>query len=182
MRIGVVSDSHNHLDNLHLAVRKLIEEERVKIIIHLGDDYDDVQAIKNPGIELLKVPGVFSCYYYDPRTPNRLIKKFSPWKFLLTHAPTTYENDLPTDRDPEDIIAEEKINIVLHGHTHIPRIEEKDNVLWLNPGHLKTRDTRGHPSSYALVTLEENQLKAKIIDLIKSKEIFAKTFKQGIKW
>ena len=178
MRIGAVSDSHNHLDNLCLAVRKLIEEEKVETIIHLGDDYDDAQAIESPGIKLLKIPGVFSHYYQDPRIPNRLIKEFFPWKLLLTHAPTTHENDLPTDRDPEDIIAEEKINIVLHGHTHIPRIEEKDNVLWLNPGHLKAKDGRGYPPSYALVALEENQLKVRIIDLIKGQEILAKILKK----
>ncbi|MCD5401024.1 YfcE family phosphodiesterase [candidate division NPL-UPA2 bacterium] len=181
MRIGAVSDSHNHRDNLRLAARKLIEEEKVEIIIHLGDDYDDAQAIESPGIELLRIPGIFSSYYQDPRIPNRLVKEFSNWKLLLTHAPTAHENDLPADRNPEDIIAKEKINIVLHGHTHIPRIEEKDNVLWLNPGHLKAEDKKSYPPSYAFVELEENQLKVRIIDLIKGEEIFAKTFKKCIK-
>ncbi len=177
MRIGVLSDSHNHWDNLRLAVRKLIEEGSVDIIIHLGDDYDDTRVIERPDIELLRIPGVFSSYYRDPRIPNRLVKEFSNWKFLLTHAPAAHENDLSTDRDPEDIIAKEKINIVFHGHTHIPRIEEKDHVLWINPGHLKTKDKKGYPPSYALMEIEENQLKVRIIDLIKGKEILAKIFK-----
>lgn len=178
MKIGAVSDSHNHLDNLRLAARKLIEKEQVEIIFHLGDDYDDAQAIEKPDVELLRIPGVFSSYYQDPQIPNRLIKEFSNWKLLLTHAPTAHENDLPMDKNPVDIIAEEKINIVFHGHTHIPRIEEKENVLWINPGHLKTDDKKGYPPSYALAELEENQIKVRIIDLIKGKEILAKTFKK----
>lgn len=180
MKIGAISDSHNHLDNLRLAARKLIKEEKVEIIVHLGDDYDDAQAIESLGIELLRIPGVFSSYYQDPRISNRLVKEFSNWKLLLTHAPTTHKNDLSTDKDPEDIIAKEKINIVLYGHTHIPRIEEKNNVLWINPGHLKTWDKKGYPPSYALVELEESQVKVRIIDLIKGKEIFTKnTLRDG---
>jgi len=175
MKIGAVSDSHNYLDNLCLAASKLIKE-KVEIIIHLGDDYDDARAIERPGVEILRVPGVFSRYYRNPGIPNRIIKKILNWKFLFTHAPTAHHNDLPTDKSPEDIIAEEKINVVLHGHTHIPRIEEIDNILWINPGHLKTDDKRGYFPSYAFVEAEENQIKVSIVDLLKGKELFTKTF------
>jgi len=175
MKIGAVSDSHSYLDNLRLAASKLIAEG-VEIIIHLGDDYDDARVIKRPGIELLRVPGIFSSYYKNPGIPNRIIKEFFPWKILLTHAPTAHANDLPTDRNPEEIITEKKINIVLHGHTHLPRIEKKDNILWINPGHLRNEDKRGYPPSYALMELKEDRIKVSVIDLMKSKEILAETF------
>ncbi len=178
MKVGVVSDSHGNLGYLKQAAKKLIEEE-AKLVIHLGDDYDDTQAVEELPIELVKIPGVFSHYYKDPRIPNRLIKEFTGWKVLITHSPTAHENDLPTDRKPEDIVAEEGIDVVLHGHTHIPRIEEKNEVLWINPGHLKTEDKKGYPPSFALIDFDENQVKARIIDLAKGEEILTKIFSKG---
>ena len=46
MKIGVVSDSHGHVENLRRAVTAM-REAGVEIIVHLGDDYDDVNALSD---------------------------------------------------------------------------------------------------------------------------------------
>ncbi|MHC1567194.1 MAG: metallophosphoesterase family protein [Candidatus Syntropharchaeia archaeon] len=62
------------------------------------------------------------------------------------------------------------MELVLCGHTHIPKIEEKGGILYINPGHLKKKDKKGYPPSFASVEFTREKVDAKIIDL-KSKEI-----------
>jgi putative phosphoesterase len=51
-------------------------------------------------------------------------------KFRLQH--------VPPDRPPDDV------DVLLHGHTHVPRNERRGRVLFLNPGCV-TRPNRGAP-------------------------------------
>ena len=54
MRVGVVSDSHGNLGYLEQAAKKLIKEE-AELVIHLGDDYDDTQAMEKFPLKLIKL-------------------------------------------------------------------------------------------------------------------------------
>jgi putative phosphoesterase len=55
-------------------------------------------------------------------------------RFRLVH--------IPPDRSPENI------DVLLHGHTHVPRNERREGVLVLNPGCV-TWPNRGAPASVA---------------------------------
>ena len=55
-------------------------------------------------------------------------------KFRLQH--------IPPERPPENV------DVLLHGHTHVPRNEKRGNVLFLNPGCV-TRPNQGSPASVA---------------------------------
>ena len=55
-------------------------------------------------------------------------------RFRLVH--------IPPERDPDDM------DVVLHGHTHVPRDEKRGAVRFLNPGCV-TRPNRGAPASVA---------------------------------
>jgi uncharacterized protein len=46
----------------------------------------------------------------------------------------------------------ENIDVVLHGHTHVPRDEVRQGVRFLNPGCV-TRPNRGAPASAALMEI-----------------------------
>ena len=63
-------------------------------------------------------------------------------RFRLVH--------IPPDRAPE------KIDVLLHGHTHVPRNERCEGVLFLNPGCV-TRPNRGAPSSVAFLEITVGQ-------------------------
>ena len=85
MKFAVISDSHGHTDNVgRLAVR--LNRAGIKTAIHLGDDYDDASALLAAGLEVLRVPGVFSDYYQDPSIPNRVVTEIGDLKVMLTHA------------------------------------------------------------------------------------------------
>ena len=85
MRVGIVSDSHQNLDSLREAAQWLVKKEKVEVIIHLGDDWDDARILDEFEVEVIKVPGVFSNYYQDPDIPNRKIVDFEGWKIGRAH-------------------------------------------------------------------------------------------------
>lgn len=172
MKIGVVSDSHGHVDNLRRAI-KAMNEGGAEVIIHLGDDYDDVKALSNQeGSAIIQVPGVFSTYYQEPEIPNRIIKKWEGVPVLLTHTPEAHQNDLPADRDPKAVAARGEVRVVLSGHSHIPEVREESGVIWVNPGHLKDDDKKGCPPTYALLEITSTEIRVRIVDLFGGRELF----------
>jgi len=178
MKIGVVGDSHKNLEYLRIAGRQLIERGRVEKIIHLGDDYDDADILKQFNVETFRVPGVFSEYYKGQNIANRQVLNINSWRILLTHAPKSHENDLLGDLKPEEIVANHEVDIVLHAHTHIPMVEEREGVLWVNPGHLKKEDKKGFPASFAVINIEKESVKVKIVDLIRNAVLSTYEFKR----
>ncbi len=161
MRVIVVSDSHGEKKNV-LSVSKIAREENVNKIIHLGDDYDDADFLVEQGIQLERVPGVYSAYYAEKDVDNRKIVEFEGWKLLLTHTKEKHENDLPDDISPEDMVRDNKVNIVLYGHTHIPAIAKQGNVYLINPGHLKSTDKKGFEPSYAILDIDKQTINVTI--------------------
>ena len=62
-------------------------------------------------------------------------------KFRLQH--------IPPDRPPDDV------DVVLHGHTHVPINEKRQGVLFLNPGCV-TRPNRGAGRSVACLEISDD--------------------------
>jgi putative phosphoesterase len=155
MRIGVVSDSHREIENLRKAVLLLINKQNVEAIVHLGDNYEDTSIFKKFDVKIIKVPGVFSNYYQDKDIPNRIIEIFNDRKTLITHTKCCHENDLPGDLKPEEFVCKKSVDVILYGHSHIPRIEQKHDILYINPGHLKSEDKKGYPPTFAVVDFQK---------------------------
>ena len=164
MKFLVVSDTHGCLDNLKYLTAKL-KREGITHAIHLGDDYNDALVLIDSGMDVLRVPGVFSPYYKDSAIPNRLVVELDGKKFVLTHTQKPHENDLDEDAAPNAMAELEHPALVLYGHTHLPAIEHRDGVTWVNPGHLKNDDKKGSPASYALVDTEADPVKVRILAL-----------------
>ncbi|RLG72524.1 MAG: YfcE family phosphodiesterase [Methanobacteriota archaeon] len=175
MKVGVVSDSHKNTENLLKAVKTLIDMG-VTHVIHLGDDYEDAEVLNKLGVEVTRVPGVFSAYYADPRVPNRIIKDYAGWRVLITHTPESHKNDLEGDIKPEEAVAKGEVDMVLHGHTHIPRAEKNLGVVWINPGHLKNEDKKGFPPTFAFIEFEGDRAKVSILNLANQERIISQVF------
>ena len=165
MKIGVVSDSHGEIENLIKIGKWLVDKQNVEVIVHLGDDYDDALVLENLGVRILKVPGVFSKYYQDEEISNRIVETFNGRKVLITHTECSHEKDLSKDIKPEILVSKKAVDIVLYGHTHIPRIEQRRGILFVNPGHLKTQDKKGYPPTSAVIDFN-NQISVNIFDLM----------------
>jgi hypothetical protein len=132
MRIAVISDTHDRYpSNLPKRLRDADE------IWHLGDVCapEILEAFELPGPPLRVVAGNCDAYPW----PLSLDLEREGRRFHLVH--------IPPSRAPEGM------EVILHGHTHVPRDEtDPRGVRWLNPGCI-TRPNRGAPASFAWLTV-----------------------------
>ena len=142
LRIFVLADTHNRLPDTVKEIAKDADE-----IWHLGDvctemTLDELRAIGPP---VTVVRGNCDSNYEWP-----LVVDLSRGglKFRLQH--------VPPDHLPDDV------DIVLHGHTHVPRNERRGNVLFLNPGCV-TRANQGAPASVAWLRVANGTLEWKLV-------------------
>jgi putative phosphoesterase len=165
MLIGLVSDSHGELQNLKDAAWKLVYGWHVSLIVHLGDELEDLDAIKEMRVEMLSVPGVYCEAYRDSAVANRLIREFEGQRVLFTHTAQAHDNDLPGDPDPQQLAVSGQVDVVAFGHTHLPELRMEGGVLWVNPGHLKSEDKKGHAPSFVVLDLDRDNVRALLVDL-----------------
>ncbi len=131
MRILVLSDSHSTLS----FMRRCIETVQPNAIIHLGDHFDDGEAMKEefPGIPFYQVPGNCDRYRCPPWQPEILIDCVCGVELYMTHghkhSVKSYLGALLRDARASKAAA------VLYGHTHRPDCHQEADGLWvLNPG------------------------------------------------
>lgn len=131
MKILVLSDSHSALS----FMRNCIETVRPDAILHLGDYFDDGQAMKEeyPGIPFYQVPGNCDRYRCQPGQPEILVTEIFGVKLYLTHGHRhnvkSYIGLLLRDARACHVDA------VLYGHTHQADCTMEEDGLWvLNPG------------------------------------------------
>jgi putative phosphoesterase len=135
LRILVIADTHDRFPEELPILSKDADE-----IWHLGDvcaEYilDEIRAFGPP---LTVVRG--NC---DSNNDRPLVVDLARGglKFRLQH--------IPPERPPENV------DVVLHGHTHVPRNEKRAGVLFLNPGCV-TRPNRGAAPSVAWLEVSDN--------------------------
>ena len=142
MRIAVISDTHDRYPPT-LPERLRGADE----IWHLGDVCDPATLAE---FELLGPPLRVVHGNCDEHSawPLTLELEREGVKFYLTHIPPDFAK--ATSGKPPGV------QVVLHGHTHVPRDEVSGGVRWLNPGCV-TRP-RGVPPSFAWLTVERGKL------------------------
>jgi putative phosphoesterase len=178
LRLAIISDTHGNLKGLRKAVGDIIAGNHIDLFIHLGDDYRDAEVFDEFGATYLRVPGVFSDYYVDRSVPNRVIHDIEGWRFLLTHTRRSHVNDLRKDLKPEALIAGKKVDVVLYGHSHIPEIAADNGILFVNPGHLKGDDKKGHDASYAILDIGEDEIGAALVEAGTGRPIKGLTYRR----
>jgi len=131
MKILVVSDSHSALS----FMRRCIEAVRPDAVVHLGDHYEDAQAMKEEysHIPFYQVPGNCDRYRCPPNVPEILIQKIGGVSVYMTHGHRhqvkAYLGALLRDARAS------KVDAVLYGHTHVADCHQEPDGLWvLNPG------------------------------------------------
>ncbi len=173
MVVAVVSDTHGNREGMLLLAERL-KPLRVQTILHLGDDYRDLETLAQAGLAVLGVPGLYCPEYRDPNVPNRRIVELAGLKFLLTHTEARSGYDGPEDLDPE--MACYEVDAVLFGHSHTPKLSERQGVVWINPGHLRDRTDRNSPPSFALLHIFPPELRVQILQLADGRPLQEKVF------
>jgi len=137
MRIAVISDTHDKYPPTLPGRLKDADE-----IWHLGDVCDpailgEFEALGKPLFVVLGNNEAHDLWPLELRLERAGVR------FLLVH--------IPPGRAPAGV------DVVLHGHTHVPR-DETDfrGVRWLNPGCI-SRPDRGAPPGFAWLTVREGR-------------------------
>lgn len=136
MRIAVISDTHD------LYPKSLPERLReADEIWHLGDvcSPETLVEFEQLGRPLRVLRG--NCDDH-PAWPLEATFARESTRFFLIH--------IPPRRVPAGV------QVVLHGHTHVPRDEVIGGVRWLNPGCI-TRPNRGFAPSFAWLSVKKGK-------------------------
>ncbi|SHH58356.1 phosphodiesterase [Thermosipho atlanticus] len=184
MKVLIISDTHGSL----LFWNKIKDvANKVDEIFHLGDilyhgprnplpnGYNPkelAEELKKYNIHYirgncdadvdLKVLGV-------QEMPKQIFEFFGDYSIFMVHGEIV-END---NVNLVDIAKKHKANVLLHGHTHIPKIEEKDGVIIANPGSLSLPKNNNVPTymilnfstklKISIYTLDNDEVISKVI-------------------
>jgi len=147
---GVIADTHGVL--LPAAIKAL---EDVDLIIHAGDIgntevLDELQSIA----PVVAVRGNMDMAEGLRELPKTEAVEVGDILLYVIH-------DIHRlDIDP----SEAGFDAVIFGHLHFPSIIEQDGVLFLNPGSA-AQPRRDYSASLALLTIQGNVIKTRIIDI-----------------
>ena len=152
MKILVLSDSHSALS----FMRRCMDAVKPDAVIHLGDHYDDAEALKEeyPGIPFYQVPGNCDRYRCMPGTAEIRIERIFGIDIYFTHGHIhrvkQYLAALLRDARAS------RAHIVLYGHTHIADCHREDDGLWvLNPG-----SCGYYGGTAGLITVEQGSIRS----------------------
>jgi len=142
LHVFVLADTHNRLPDRVKEMARDADE-----IWHLGDVcaetiLDELWAI---GPRVTVVRGNCDSNFEWPLVVD-LVR--GGLKFRLQH--------VAPDHPPDDV------DVLLHGHTHVPRNERRGRVLFLNPGCI-TRPNRGAPPSVAWLEIADGKVSWKLV-------------------
>lgn len=161
MKIGIISDSHDNIENIKKAV-KVFQERNVEFVIHAGDfinpgavrAFDGIKLIgifgNNDGekIGLLKafedIGGELKGDLYDAEHDNLKI--------------AVYHGTVPQLKD--SLVECGKYDVVICGHTHITVNEKRGKTLVINPG-----TCHGFGGKATLVIFDTQTKKPEFIEL-----------------
>ena len=116
-------------------MRMCIEKVKPDVMIHLGDYYDDGQAMadENPSVTVYQVPGNCDRYRCPRFCQEILLQTIGGVKFYLTHG---HRHNVKSGLWQLLLDARAAgVDAVLYGHTHAADCHREEDGLWvLNPG------------------------------------------------
>lgn len=149
--IGVISDTHGLLRPEAVAAL-----EGSALILHAGD-VGDVRVLERLG-EIAPVHAVRG------NTDGGELRKALPATAVVDLGSGSIAYLLHGDEELDLDPAAAGIALVVRGHTHLPRVERRGGVLYLNPGSAGPRRFR-LPVTVARVKVEPGGLDAEIVEL-----------------
>ena len=150
MKILVLSDSHSGLR----FMRQCINAVRPNAVVHLGDYFDDGQAMQeeNPSLNFYLVPGNCDKYRNVLWAPETLVDKVCGVRLFMTHGHRhgVKGSTAALLKDAE----QSGVQAALFGHTHSPVCFQTETGMWvMNPG------SCGYDGGSAgLIIVEDNKI------------------------
>lgn len=145
MLIAVVSDTHGAL---HPDLLPALREAQPEMILHAGDvgSYPLLRYLSEVA-PVYAVRGNVDVMGMLSELPDDFRRVIEGVDLYMTHVGGKPEYWLSRLPDPTPQVA-------ICGHSHIPLIERRNGVLFVNPGSAGTRPRFGGPLSFALLRVE----------------------------
>lgn len=152
MKILVVSDSHGRDRNIQRAIE---QEKPFDMMLHLGDIEEGEGMIRtlclnqNPTCQMYAVRGNNDFF---SQMPAQAVLKLGPHRALLVHGHhfEVHSTLFLLEREARAKGAD----VALFGHTHVPLLEERDGILFLNPGSISLPRQEGRQPSYGVMEID----------------------------
>lgn len=149
--IGVISDTHGLLRPEAVAAL-----EGSALILHAGD-VGDVRILE-------RLEEIAPVHAVRGNTDGGELKKMLPATAVVDLGSESIAYLLHGDEELDLDPAAARIALVVSGHTHVPRVERRGGVLYLNPGSAGPRRF-SLPVTVARVWVDEGGLSAEIVEL-----------------
>ena len=161
MKLGILSDTHEHIENIEKA-KALFQERSASPIIHLGDYCAGPSVRAFAG---MKIIGILGNNDGDPLRLQRSFQQiggdfrdeFCALEFDGRRI-ACYHGTVPAIT--EALILCKNYDVVLYGHTHDVHHETRDGVLVLNPG-----SAHGFEKAPTVAVLDIAAMEAEILGL-----------------
>ena len=149
-KIGVISDTHGKINSKVADVFKGVDH-----IIHAGDicGADVLQSLEEIA-PVTAVRGNMDFGELSAKLNTTESVRFGKALVYVLHIP--HMLDIEPDK--------EGFNVIISGHTHIPLVETKNNVLYLNPGST-TFPKHNNSPTVAFLYVDETEINAEIVEL-----------------
>ncbi len=156
MLLGVLSDTHG---TLHPRLVDVFREAGVERILHAGDVGNArVLAELEAVAPTQAVRGNVDVSGDVAQLPEVVRLTLQGMEVYMTHIGGRPTQWLQRLREPRPAVA-------ICGHSHIPLLEGRGGVLFLNPGAAGTRPRFGRPLTAALLYLDEGGARAEVLTL-----------------
>lgn len=152
MKILVLSDSHSGLSVMY----RFVQAVKPDGMIHLGDYFDDGQALREafPQIPCWQVPGNCDRYRCPPGQPEVLEPDVAGVRLYLTHG---HRHGVKSGIG--SLLASARAagaDAVLYGHTHQADCRQEPGGMWiLNPG-----SCGGYGGSAGVMVVEDGKIQS----------------------
>ncbi|MFZ5595493.1 MAG: metallophosphoesterase family protein [Bacillota bacterium] len=163
MKIAVISDTHFRDNEKWLPPEVVNDLREADLIVHCGDfeAYSAYRRMLELG-QLVAVYGNMDTSGVKEALPDLVVFEAAGHKIGVTHgsgAPSGIEDRVAAQ-------FREKVDIILFGHSHQPRNEYINGVLFFNPGSPTDRIFAPY-NSYGIIELTDSGINAEIIRLDK---------------
>lgn len=149
-RVLIMSDSHGRNENVQRAIEKA---GKIDLMIHLGDvGREYLQVERMSGVPTYMVAGNND---YGGFLKDMCIIYIGSHKVLLTHG-HRYGVHFGVDR-LRYLALENECDIVMYGHTHVPFLDEREDVTILNPGSISLPRQMGYKKTFMIMEIDEEE-------------------------
>ncbi len=156
-KILIVSDTHGQQDRM---IRAIVEEQP-DLLLHAGDIENNIDTVIPVTAKCRRLVVRGNCDYGSEYKSEIFIEEEGV-KILMLHGNNYGHGKCYCNpaQDPEPLYAYAKsmeADVLIHGHTHVPKLIEAEGLLIFNPGSL-TLPRGGNAPSYGVMEVENGHI------------------------